>query len=374
MSKLSYVSLTSEGFSFHTLELHYCPKAHEFTEIKKYIKWKSKDCGKEYYRLDKYESDCVYSALLQDQGIRIYMTKADKNNIVKLVINPRRLLDENAGYIGIFHISSKSFEEFYDKFTEAMRVAKLPEAFDDWKLTRLDLCVNLQSDRKKLPMALIYLLSRAATPAGYEKNHFIEDLRAGGNGKRDGWAHRLELSNDSVSFVAYDKIFQAKKENLIVESKYQDKGILRIELQLYKRWLDKYAKKEGIHSTSALLEILADNSKALICKYAGRLFPGGVHYHMGELKDNIKDALKIKDKTRKKMLELVKALDDTISFDKAWDRVSESWTKKQRKNVLAAFKKLGINPIPLHYKKLERLPSVVEILSSLDEEEDEAWL
>lgn len=116
------------------------------------------------------------------------------------------------------------------------------------------------------------------------------------------------------------------------------------------------------------------DSKSLICKYAGKLFPGGVHYHIGELKDTIRNALKIKDKTRKKMLELVKALDDTVSFDKAWDRVSKDWTKKQRENVLTAFKKLGINPIPLHYKKLERLPSIVEILSTLDEEADEMWL
>lgn len=84
MSNLSCASLTSENYSFHTLELHYCPKAHEFVEIKKYIKWKSKECGKEYYRLDKYESDCVCSTLLQDQGIRIYLTRADKNNISTL--------------------------------------------------------------------------------------------------------------------------------------------------------------------------------------------------------------------------------------------------------------------------------------------------
>ena len=374
MSKLSCISLTSENYSFHTLELRCYPSDKKFAEFKKRIKEESRSCGKEYYRLDKYEGDCICSTLLQDYGIRIYMTRADKKNIIKLIINPRRLLDKNAGYIGTFRISSNSFEEFYDKFTVAMRAAKLPEAFDYWKLARLDLCVNLQSDRKKLPMTLIYLMSCAGTPTGYEKNHFIEDLRAGGNGKRDGWAHRLELSNDSVSFVAYDKIFQAKKENLIVECKYQDKGILRIELQLYKRWLDKYAKKEGICSISALLEDLVDNSKSLICKYAGKLFPGGVHYHIGELKDTIRNALKIKDKTRKKMLELVKALDDTVSFDKAWDRVSKDWTNTQCENVLAAFKKLGINPIPLHYKKLERLPSIVEILSTLDEEADEIWL
>lgn len=270
--------------------------------------------------------------------------------------------------------SSSNFEEFYDRFTEAMRIAKLPEAFDDWKLVRLDLCVNLQSDRKKLPMSLIFLMSCAGTPAGYEKNHFIEDLRAGGNEKRDGWAHRITLSNDSLALVAYDKIFQAKKEKLPIELKYKDKGILRIELQLEKRWVDKYAKNENIRDTSALLENLVYNSKSLICKYVGKMFPGGTYYHIGKLKDIIKESLLVKNKTRKKMLSLAKALDVTVSFDKTWEIVSKSWSGKQRENVLEAFEKMGLNPIPLQYKKMKSLPSVPDILASLDSETDEVCL
>lgn len=374
MKKKSSVRMSSDGFSFHTFELRCYPGNKAFSAIHNAVKSKSKSKKCDYYPL-KEHPNTYYSSVLQDHGIRIYLTAAEKRNVVKLIVNPRKLLDSKAGYIGIFQISSDAFDELNDQFTSVMRSVSLPESMDEWELHRLDLCVNLVSEHKKLPMRLISMMSRDRTPAGFEKNHYLEELRVNGNTKRDALAHRLTLSNESVAFVAYDKIYEIKNH---AESGYKklkkkdkDNGILRIEVQLMSRWLSKYRQKHGKMSTSELLEDLARSSKKYICKYAKRLFCNGFYMHSGDLKNVIRFSSFIRKKTGKKMIKLVEKIDEGWSFATALDDVKRKWTPKQRLVVLDAFDRLGISPIPLHYKKVRRLPSISEILNSLDDESDE---
>jgi len=271
MRKKSSVHLSSDGFSFHTFELRYYPGNKAFSAVHNAVKAKSKAKKCDYYPL-KEHPNTYYSSVLQDCGIRIYLTAAEKRNVVKLIVNPRKLLDSKAGYIGIFQITSDAFDELNDQFTSAMRFISLPESMDEWELHRLDLCVNLVSEHKKLPMRLIAMMSQDRTPAGFEKNRYLEDLRVNGNTKRDALAHRLTLSNESVVFVAYDKIYEIKNhaeyEYKKLRKKDKDSGVLRIEVQLMSRWLSKYRQKRGKMSTSELLEELARSSKKYICKYA----------------------------------------------------------------------------------------------------------
>ena len=368
------IHLSSDGFSFHTFELKCYPGNKAFSAIHSAIKAKSKAKKCDYYPL-KEHPNTYYSSVLQDRGIRIYLTAAEKRNVVKLIVNPRKLLDPKAEYIGIFQITSDAFDELNDQFILAMRSVSLPESTDEWDLHRLDLCVNLVSEHKKLPMRLISMMSRDRTPAGFEKNHYLEDLRVNGNTKRDALAHRLTLSNESVSFVAYDKIYEvknhAKYEYKKLKKKDKDSGLLRIEVQLASRWLSKYRQKHGKMSTTELLEELARSSKKYICKYATRLFCNGSYMHADELENVIRSSPFIRKKTGKKMIKLIEKIDEGLSFTTAFDNVKRNWTPKQRLVILDAFDRLGISPIPLHYKKIRRLPSVSEILNCLDDESDE---
>ena len=366
MEKKTSVRLSSDGFSFHTFELRYYPGSKAFSAIHNAVKEKSKAKKCDYYPL-KGHPDTYYSSVLQDHGIRIYLTAAEKRNIVKLIVNPRKLLDSKAGYVGIFQITSDAFDELSDHFTAAMRSVSLPEFMDEWMLHRLDLCVNLVSEHKKLPMRLISMMNRDKAPTGFEKNQYLEEMRVKGNTKRDALAHRLTLSNDSISFVAYDKIYELKNhaedEHKKLEKQDKDNGILRIEVQLMSRWLSKYRQKHGEMSTTELLEDLARSSKKYICKYAKRLFCNGSYMHFDDLKTTIRFSTLIRKKTGQKMLKLVEELDNGMSFATTLDSVKRKWTPKQRRVVLDAFDRLNISPIPLHYKKIRRLPSISEILN-----------
>ena len=230
---------------------------------------------------------------------------------------------------------------------------------------------------------MIFLLSCAGTPAKYERSHDYEELYARGskacknNQKRDARAHRLKLSNGSVDFVAYDKVYQMSNEGLKLSGKdkqWKDMGILRVELQLKKKWLNKFQEETDIKQPSKILETLAYDSKKYICEYVDRLFPFGIYYHAKAAKQRVKSSSDIWETTKEKMVRLIEDVDCLCSFDKAWANVSVSWSKKEKKTVLSGFEKLNLNPVPLQRKKILTLPSLSQMLHALDDETDEIQL
>ena len=152
------LTLSSEGYSYHTLELSWNPTNAEFGEICQYLHDISGH--RAFYKLKQYGDNCHFCGVLTPHGIRIYLTKTNNKNVVKLIVNPRRLIDSNASYLGIMPPGSDAMELFEQTFTDCMRKVRLPEFLEDWKLTRLDLCVNIQWNKKEGPHELIRLIRK----------------------------------------------------------------------------------------------------------------------------------------------------------------------------------------------------------------------
>ena len=93
------LTLTSEGYSYHTLELNWNPTNTQFGKTYQYFQNISKH--HEFYSLKQYQNACTFCGVLTAYGIRIYLTKTKQKNVVKLIVNPRRLIDTNASYLGI---------------------------------------------------------------------------------------------------------------------------------------------------------------------------------------------------------------------------------------------------------------------------------
>ena len=110
MRNRNHVRLMSEGFSFHTLELKISFRSHQqFHEIVKHLK--SLSSNTEFYELEKYEGEKYFCGRFSKHGIRIYLSKHQDWYIVKLIINPRLLIDKKASYLGIMLSDEKSLEE-----------------------------------------------------------------------------------------------------------------------------------------------------------------------------------------------------------------------------------------------------------------------
>lgn len=156
---MSNIKTTSDGYSFHTLELKAHPDGEIFNRALKLLykaAKKSKDPRQTTYPLTKYNSKNIKShcsTMLSSCGILLYLTekiskKGWHSYTIKAVVNPRKVLDPECSYLGIAPTDEESLSQFQDKFTTLMRRYHLPEFLDEWTLTRLDLCVNLQLNKK----------------------------------------------------------------------------------------------------------------------------------------------------------------------------------------------------------------------------------
>lgn len=359
------LTLTSEGYSYHTLELNWNPTNTQFEKTYQYFQNISKH--HEFYSLKQYQNTCTFCGALTAHGIRIYLTKTKHKNVVKLIVNPRRLIDTNASYLGIMPPDSDALERLEEEFTDCMRKVHLPEFLEEWKLTRLDLCVNVLWNKKKGPHELIRLIRKWPAPAGYVKDDF-DGTDAGKHRRGVKNTHIVKYSNDSLALVIYDKVYQIKKEKLAREGEQIPKGILRIELQCKKPWLKAYGKERHITDPRDLIASLAWDSRDLICRYAETLCRGGTHYKLDAMEEELYREKWIRKKTRKRMLRIAECLRDSKRAEQALEEIELS--EKQLRTCLKHFKRLDIHPVALRDDyPLDRVPSLPALLQELEEDD-----
>lgn len=271
-----YIRLLIEGFSFHTLELKLIFRAGDaaFQRIMRHLEQMSSD--KEFYELSIYGEGRFFCGHFFEHGIRIYLSRLDERDIIKLVINPRKLIDPKAHYLGIMLCDDRSFDRMEKKFAATMEKIGLPTNMNDWTLTRMDLCVNLIFDRKKLPCQIIELIRRGPVIKGFHKEDWVTYYSAKPIGENAALKkHSVKFENQSMAFVAYDKCYQMKQEDLPLPKEMRPRGILRLELQCKKDWIKKEAVKHGYTKTTEKIRFLAQNSRHHLRTYARKLLPAG---------------------------------------------------------------------------------------------------
>lgn len=345
------VFLTSDGFSFHTLELRWNPTDAAFANA--FDRLRQCNCGGEFYPVK--EGGGVFAwrcNALSKNGIRVFLTRGHKN-LISLTVNPRRLLEPDASYLGIVPPYPSTLEEIRDNFTLVMRKAGLPEDINAWKLHRLDLCVNICWNRKNAAAELIRLL-RLDEPLS---SAFVKESEL----RR----HAVRWSNDRVELVAYDKLLQMKRESLIKGEKLP-KSVLRVELHFGRAWIRDFIKKEHLETTVDAIQALSQNSRRLILKYAQKCMYGGMYRKLKAQMEIVEEAGGMKKKIRKRLKSILRTANSS-----SLKEARKGLTEEQWETCLAHFQRLGIHPLPLREKyPVKQLPSLLMILNELDEERD----
>ena len=364
---MSNVSVTSDGFSYHTVELKYHPEKTDYHSLlaKCYKSSEGKSrCGDgTIYALKKYQKDAETHCctLLSGHGILIYFTKSVHGYTIKAVVNPRRVLDVESDYLGIMKPDQISFGQFQDRFTALMRKYGFPEFLDDWTLSRVDLCVNLVFDKKKSASEVLRLAKKSLFKRPMEMETFSDP---------DMNRHSLRLKNGSRALTVYDKLFQMEAEGLKRAKGKKYQGVLRVELQLKHRALKEVCQKTGLWEPSELLQFLGENSQKMILKAVQDVFPDGSHWKPKEAIKRIRSSHYQKH-TKEQLIWLVKRLryaftENTLIKNAKTEAGLSVRTVNKRLDQL---KKLGIHPIPLRSDfYLDRLPSLPDLLSTVDED------
>ena len=381
---MSKIKTTSDGYSFHTLELKAHPNSesfHDTLELLYKAAKKSKDSRYTTYPLKEYESETLKphcSTMLSPHGILLYLTERIKDDwhkyTIKAIVNPRKVLDPGCSYLGIAPTDVESLNRFQDEFTSLMRRYDLPEFLDEWTMTRLDLCVNLQLNKKRSAQEFCRLLQKDLLPPKLERVFFYDpdadkEIQ---KKQKDADQHSICLENDSYSIVVYDKLYQAEVEGLMESNSWHElpDSILRLELRCFRTYLKKMAKKENLDSTSEQLYWMAQNSRELILKKVHQIFSGGTHYKPDIAKQIINDS-KYHETTCEQLQWLINRTRYPFNLRQLEKGMQKKFALNPRSVVkrLEQLENLGINLVPLRNDfYLDQLPSLTKIMKFLEDD------
>jgi len=269
-----------------------------------------------------------------------------------------------------------SVSEFADSFTDNMRKIDLPDFSDGWLATRVDLCVNLDCGEGNTARELNRLAHKGLTPKKYTRIEYTSDSLTPEKLKEKN-KHYLRFENGSAALVIYDKTYQMTEEGLVTKFEELPNGIIRVELQLGRKFIRKFMEKNGIQQEDpdtekfedleALFNELIRQSPNLILSYLQKVVPCGTHYKLSRLK-YLLDKLPFHAETVEQMQYLVQqshicdTLNDAIRKTKKKFKLSE----KEVKSLIKRFRDSDISPIPLSGNfVLDSLPSLTSLLKQL---------
>lgn len=285
---------------------------------------------------------------------------------VYMVINPRKLIDPESSYLGILPPEESSIKALRKAFSALFEGSVFESILDQYKLRRVDLCVNLRCDSKKIFRETVRVLRKLPTPNKYKRVFStLKNKKAAHQIDK----HYLEFSCGTHSLVIYDKTFQMDAQGLKVGFEKLPKGVLRFEVQYEREVLRRLEKKLDSDDPSELLRTLMGESQKRICKHFARCFADVQFAQYEEIISRIENSC-FEDARKKTMKELATRLQRKQSVDAVLTKMAKEGYDVD--SVLERFKKLGISPIPL-WKSFcaQSIPGPVKLLELISDEDVE---
>ena len=85
------------------------------------------------------------------------------------MVSPRKVIDPSASYIGIFPPEKSSITELQAAFHALLEQSAFNDQLDDYYFSRVDLCVNMRCDHKKIFREVVRVLRKLLTPSKYKR-------------------------------------------------------------------------------------------------------------------------------------------------------------------------------------------------------------
>ena len=359
--------LEADGFSIHTFEISRKLTKSEWNYCK----------GKLYDQSKVFSKGCVYKeskdvhrvSQYEQYGLRITLEHAhDQENsrgyYVRMVVNPRKVIDPDASYIGIFPPEKSSIIELQAAFHTLLKQSVFNDQLDDYYLSRVDLCVNIRCDHKKIFREVVRVLRKLPTPPKYKRVSRKEKDKKKANKYNK---HYIKFQCGTHSLVIYDKTYQTTEQGLRVDYEDLPEGVLRFEVQYQRSVLRGLEKKLNTDNPSELLWYLMQKSEKRICKHFEQCFADVQFCQIEEIEKRITGS-KYEDETKQTMLELTHRMQRKQSVDQVLEEMrSEGFAAD---DLLRRVHRLGFSPIPL-WKNFcaQQIPGPVSLLRMISEGE-----
>lgn len=330
--------------AIHTFELTKKLTHNEFKEIRKFLKCKHFSSGKNKTKIEKYSS-C---------GIRIYLMNHKYYPCIRFVVNPTAILD-NGNVTDIFSEPDNLIDivRLFDTYISELFGNEC--LFENLKLTRLDLCTDLQLSSREEVREYIRLLYKSNMKKGYK----VKGRKCENYDTESGFA--CDNSTAGIGISIYDKEAQLLNIGKLSATKKVGNR-LRVEVQLKsQKSLHKYCEYD---SSLEQIRFYLDCGQTLAAKILNNLLINADYYTLPEAIDIVceRKSGKMRDRLIR-LLELTSTHHGVRLAVKALKSEEPSVTDKYVKLMLQSFHSLNVNVVTLGRRS--RLKSLKSLLKQI---------
>lgn len=363
--KQTTLNLEPDGFSVHTFELSQKLTKSEWKSIKNKLYKLNLESSKPKavtYPAFKSSDDHICSAYSK-HGIRIRLEHRNEFRYIRIIVNPRRLIDPDSSYLGILPPNDKAIKKLEKAFRKLFNETPIENDITKYYLSRVDLCVNIRCSNQRVFRELVRLLRKTATPAKYKRLKYKNENKKKQNQYNK---HYIRIKCNSQELVIYDKTYQLNENGLVVDYENLPEGVLRVEVHYWRDKLCTIERDKSIANPLDLLRKLMTESKERILKLVGKCYPDLSYFSIENANTQITKS-NLGKKTKERMKVLIKLMQRKQSLDAAFRQMKNKGEKTE--DLQDKFAKLGLNPIPLRVGFcVNRMPSLVEILRCVEDE------
>lgn len=310
-------------------------------------------------------------------GLQAQMLNTDVGQFLKLMVNPRILVDGPVGYLRITDGNSGTIRDCKKKFNRYWKEHGLPQiSMRSCKLTRVDLCMNIEFGEDFSVVTYLDLLMH--TP--YKGQFFRQYMQ-----EPEDDRHLYKIANQRRGLVVYDKLYEQRTR--YGQQVFDCQNLMRIEYQLKARALGILREREALYGNRSLLQWVADHAEKLLCEGVYEILCADPYVSSEKIRAEIGKNPSWRESTQEELWQLQRDIYQAESYDTyllPWKSMAE-WRElpqeekklyRQRKArlyvMLKRYQMLGVCPASLRKRSgLHYLPSLYQLVCAVLREREQ---
>ena len=353
--------IMNDGFSFHTIQMTMRIKHRELNQILNTLYYIN---GSYPGKIYSYKENQIISEQFNKQGLIVILKKKkNKPSYFIIKINPRFLIGKY-DYEGIFPCNINNINIVINNINTMLTQIGASFTFNDMTVSRIDLCVNIDTCSADITDAYMRLVRRCYIPYNFTRNYYDKDC------------HNYKEKNDNsfsayspmITFTIYDKNYQMYDQNLPKSIEYKDSDLLRIEVSLKRDAIYQIVSSASDNTldNNEVLSFFGQKSKEIILAHVHKFFQTGSYVPFKDAKLIIQSS-NYRKSDKKHMLYLLTMNSKCKNMNAAVKKImnEHNLSTYQVNNIIDKFDALNINPITLTNKQshIMVLPSINDLLN-----------
>ena len=282
-------------------------------------------------------------------GLRAEILNNGAWHNLKLLVNPRVMVDGRIGYLSITDCQSDLLTPCRFQFNDYWERNDLPFIKMEWCLVnRIDVCMGIEFLEPFSIPEYLELLKRTPHKHTYHPLSLphAEDER-----------YCFKIANHRRGLTVYDKVHEQKRFS--PKQEITGLNLMRIEYQLYSTGLRKLGQQLDIVDRYALFKWILDNTPEVLCMGIRSCLEITPYCTQERLKAELDKQTSWRSSTKEKMRQVQQYLYHQGSYDALVDEMRSRNKLMELQMVKERYRQLGLSPATLKKRSGRRfMPSL----------------